>query len=120
MTDNLARHDVYDTRTGRWTPAPSLPTPRPAGASAVLGGRIVYADGECRTDPVVDPAGTFDDVTAHDPRDDRWSTLAPLPQGRHVFDAARVGDRACFVGGAFTCAGGEHGDAGVGPGQMRR
>ena len=72
----------------------------------MLGGRILYAGGECRTDPVVDPTGTFDDVTAYDPRADRWTALAPLPQGRHAFGAAWVGDRAYFVGGAFTCAGG--------------
>jgi N-acetylneuraminic acid mutarotase len=106
VADNLARHDVYDTRTGRWTTAAALPVPRSAGAAVVLDGRIVYAGGECRSPGAADPSGTYDDVTAYDPRTDRWTALAPLPQGRHGFGAARVGGRAHFVAGAPTCGGG--------------
>ncbi|BCJ55198.1 hypothetical protein Asp14428_66730 [Actinoplanes sp. NBRC 14428] len=54
-TTNLARHDVYDTRTGRWSTAAPLPTPRSAGAAVVLGGRIVYAGGECKGDAATTP-----------------------------------------------------------------
>jgi N-acetylneuraminic acid mutarotase len=110
VEDNLARHDVYDTRTRRWTRAAPLPTPRSAGASVVLDGRIVYAGGECKTDAAVDPTGTYDDVTAYSARTDRWRTLAPLPQARHAFGAGRVGGRAYFVGGALTCGGGASAD----------
>ncbi len=110
VDDNLARHDVYDTRTRRWTTARPLPTPRSAGAATVLNGRIVYAGGECKSDPAVDPTGTYDDVTAYDRRTDRWMTLAPLPGARHAFGAGRVGGRAYFVGGALTCGGGASAD----------
>jgi N-acetylneuraminic acid mutarotase len=110
VEDNLARHDVYDTRTRRWRTAAPLPTPRSAGAATVLGGRIVYAGGECKADAAVDPNGTYDDVTAYDPRTDRWTTLAPLPRARHAFGAGRVGGRAYFVGGALTCGGGASAD----------
>ncbi|MFJ2213679.1 Kelch repeat-containing protein [Streptomyces sp. NPDC101062] len=106
VADNLARHDVYDTLTRRWTSAAPLPTPRSAGAAAVVDGRIVFAGGECKSAGGADPTGTYDDVTAYSPRTDRWSTLPALPQGRHAFGAARIGDRAYFVGGALTCGGG--------------
>lgn len=106
VDDNLTRHDVYNTRTRRWTTAAPLPTPRSAGAAAVLESRIVYAGGECKPDGTAGPAGTYDDVTAYNPRTDRWATLSPLPQGRHGFGAAQVGGRAYFVGGALTCGGG--------------
>lgn len=110
VDDNLARHDVYNTRTGRWRSAAPLPTPRSAGAATVLDGRIVYAGGECRADASTDPNGTYDDVTAYNPRTDRWTHLAPLPRARHGFGAARVGGRAYFVGGALTCGGGASAD----------
>lgn len=106
VADNLARHDVYNTRTGQWTTAAPLPTPRSAGAATVLDGRIIYAGGECKSAGGADPTGTYDDVTAYSPRTDRWVTLSPLPQARHGFGAARIGNRAYFVGGALTCGDG--------------
>lgn len=106
VEDNLSRHDVYDTRTRSWSRAAPLPTPRSAGAAVVVNGRIIYAGGECKSDPAVDPTGTYDDVTAYDPHVDRWVQLPPLPQARHAFGAARVGGHAYFVGGALTCGGG--------------
>ncbi|MFH8470822.1 Kelch repeat-containing protein [Streptomyces sp. NPDC017991] len=105
--DNLNRHDVYDTRTGRWTQAAPLPVPRSSGASVVLNGQIVYAGGECRPGSDTD---AFNDVTVYNPRTNRWTTTAPLPQARHAFGAARVGNRAYFIGGAPTCGGGASSD----------
>ncbi|AGZ41285.1 Kelch repeat-containing protein [Actinoplanes friuliensis] len=102
VDQNLARHDVYDTRSRRWTRAATLPVPRSAGAVVVLGGRIVYAGGECG------PGGeTFDDVTVYNPRTDRWSTVASMPLGgRHGLGAAQVAGRAYYIAGAPTCGGG--------------
>jgi N-acetylneuraminic acid mutarotase len=108
VDQNLARHDVFDTRTRRWSQAASLPTPRSAGAAVVLGGRIVYAGGECRPGSETD---TFDDVTVYTPQTNRWSTVAPMPLGgRHGVGAGQVGDRAYFVAGAPTCGGGSSDD----------
>lgn len=110
VADNLARHDVYDTRTRRWSTAAPLPTPRSSGAAVVLDGRIVFAGGECKSPGGADPAGVYDDVTAYNPHTDRWTTLTSLPQARHAFGAARVGDRAYFIGGALVCGGGASAD----------
>ncbi len=110
VADNLARHDVYDTRTRRWTTAAPLPTPRSAGAAAVLDGRIVYAGGECTAPVGSEGAATFGNVTAYDPRRNRWTALPALPQARHAFGAGRVAGRGYFVGGALTCGGGASAD----------
>lgn len=101
VTDNLARHDVYHTGTGRWRTAAPLPTPRSAGAAVVLNGRIVYAGGECGSG-----GGTFGEVTAYDPETGGWSTSSSLPQSRHGFGAGAVRGRAYFAAGAPTCGGG--------------
>lgn len=104
--DNLARHDVYDPATDTWSSAAPLPVPRSAGAATVLNGQILYAGGECKRDEAADTEGTFADVTAYNPETDSWSTLTPLPQGRHAFGAATVNGVAYFPGGALFCGGG--------------
>jgi hypothetical protein len=107
VDDNLDRHDVYDTRTGRWSTAAPLPVPRSAGAATVMGGRIVYAGGECKS---VGTSQAYDDVTVYTPRTDQWVSVAAMPQAKHAFGAATVGDRAYFLGGAQSCGGGASDD----------
>ncbi len=106
VSDNLDRHDVYNPKTDAWTTAAPLPTPRSAGAYTVLEGRIIYAGGECKPGGAPFSPNTYNDVTAYDQGTDRWTSLTPLPQGRHAFGAATVHDIAYFVGGAPVCAGG--------------
>ncbi|MEC3997034.1 hypothetical protein VSR01_27420 [Actinacidiphila sp. DG2A-62] len=101
VTDNLTRHDVYHTGTGRWTTAAPLPAPRSAGAAVVLNGRIVYAGGECSS-----AGATFGDVAVYDPESDIWSAGSPLPQSRHGFGAGALRGRAYFAAGSPTCGGG--------------
>jgi N-acetylneuraminic acid mutarotase len=100
--DNTARHDVYDPSTNTWSTAAPLITPRSAGVSFSLSGRIVYAGGECR-----DPQGsvTFTEVEAYDPRTDRWTALPPLQPGRHAAAAVVVGQQAYLFGGNLGCGG---------------
>lgn len=104
--DNVARHDVYDPVTDTWTSAAPLPVPRSAGAVTVLNSQILYAGGECKTDEAAGTKNPFADVTAYNPETDSWSTLTPLPQGRHAFGAATVNGVAYFPGGALGCGGG--------------
>ncbi|WP_345655367.1 Kelch repeat-containing protein [Streptomyces siamensis] len=105
--DNLTRHDVYDIHRRRWTQAAPLPVARSAGAAVVLNGRIVYAGGECRPGSTTD---TFDDVTAYDPRTDRWCAVTTLPGSRHGFGAVELHGRAYFVAGSPSCGGGASAD----------
>jgi N-acetylneuraminic acid mutarotase len=105
-SQNLADHDVFDPRTGLWSKAAPLPRARSSGAFAVLDHLILYVGGECKVPGAVGAAQSFDDVTAYDPRTDRWTTLPPLAIGRHAFAAATVGHVAYFAAGATVCGDG--------------
>jgi hypothetical protein len=61
-------------------------------------GRIVVFGGEC------DNRIPFAHNEAYDPATGRWSTLAPMPSGRHGITAAADGDRVYIPGGAPACA----------------
>ena len=100
--DNTGRHDVYDAAKNSWTTAAPLITPRSAGAVFLLDGRIVYAGGECK-DPQV--SATFSEVEAYDPQSDRWTSLPPLPAGRHAASAMAIGPQAYLLGGNLGCGG---------------
>ena len=106
VVDNLDRHDVYDPRTNQWTTAAPLPRPRSSGAYTVLDGLILYAGGECKPGGQPFTPNAYDDVTAYDPKTDRWTMLKSLPQARHAFGAASVGKAAYFIAGAPLCGGG--------------
>lgn len=106
FSDLLDRHDVYDPATDSWTSAAALPRPRSAGAFAVVGGRIIYAGGECRPGGGPGMTMTFADVTAYDSRHDRWADLPALPAGRQSFGAAAIGDKLYLAGGSPICGGG--------------
>ena len=100
------RHDVYDPKSDRWSSAAPLPHPRSDGAFTVLDDLIIYAGGECKPGGKAFTPNTFDEVTAYDPKTDRWKELTPLPQARHGIGAASVGHIAYFAGGASVCGGG--------------
>jgi N-acetylneuraminic acid mutarotase len=104
--DLQARHDVYDPKANTWTSASPLPRPRSAGAFTVLNGLIIYAGGECKPGGEIATRNAFEDVSAYDPKTDTWTTLTPLPQGRHAFGAATAAGVAYFAGGALVCGGG--------------
>lgn len=106
VVDNLDRHDVYDPQTDQWTTAAPLPHPRSSGAYTVLHGWIIYVGGECKPGGQPFTANVYDDVTAYDAETNQWTALKALPQARHAFGAATVGDTAYFVGGAPLCGGG--------------
>ena len=106
VVDNLDRHDVYDPKTDKWTTAAPLPRPRSSGAYTVLDGLILYAGGECKPGGQPFTPNAFDDVTAYDSKTDKWTALHALPQARHAFGAATIGNAAFFVAGAPLCGGG--------------
>lgn len=45
---------------------------------------------------------TFPENEAYDPNTDRWTSLAPMPHGRHGFGGDVIGDDAFFVGGSLS------------------
>ena len=106
VVDNLDRHDVYDPKTDTWTAAAPLPVPRSSGAYTVLDGLILYAGGECKPGGQPFTPNVYDDVTAYDPKTNSWTALKSLPQARHAFGAATIGNVAYFMAGAPLCGGG--------------
>jgi hypothetical protein len=77
-----------------------LPTPRSALAGAYYHGLILVLGGE------LPPDHTFPENEAYDPKTGRWTTLAPMPHGRHGFGGDTIGDAAYFVGGNLSPGGG--------------
>ncbi|MBV8670531.1 MAG: galactose oxidase, partial [Candidatus Eremiobacteraeota bacterium] len=53
-------------------------------AAALFGGRILVIGGER-------DGGVFTQNEAYDPSTDQWTTLAPLPEGRHGTGASVIG-----------------------------
>ncbi len=102
--DLVGNHDVYDPATDSWTSAAPLLTPRSAGVGLNLGGRIVYAGGECK-DATTDPRLTFNEAEIYDPATDTWTALPPMPQGTHAAAGVVVGEEALFIGGNGGCGG---------------
>ena len=62
-----------------------MPTARSGTQAAVLKGKIFVFGGERL-------GGVFNQSEMFDPATHRWSTLTPMPVGRHGTNAATVGD----------------------------
>jgi hypothetical protein len=48
------------------------------------------------------PDHTFPENEGFDPNTGRWTTLKPMPHGRHGFGGDRIDDGVYFVGGSLT------------------
>ena len=69
---------------------------------SVCGNRLMAVSDPDAGKVVATPAiGAGPDGAAFDPATGRWTTLAPLPEGRHGFGAAVLGDRVFFAGGSL-------------------
>jgi N-acetylneuraminic acid mutarotase len=100
ITENVALHDTYNPATNTWETGVPMPTARSAVARAFYQNMIVVAGGECRD------KRTYIENEAYDLNAGRWSTLAPLPAGRHGFGAVTIGRSLYFAAGALDCGGG--------------
>lgn len=102
-SDLTERHDVYDPKTDTWRSAAPPPAARSAGTVTVLYGLLLYAGGACKAGGKPAASDTIDQISAYDPRADRWSRLSQLPGGRHGLGAATVREVGYFVGGSPVC-----------------
>ena len=75
-----------------------MPTPRSGLAGVYYHGMILVLGGELKPD-------TFPENEGYDPKTERWTTLAPMPHGRHGFGGGVLGDNAYFVGGSLSPGG---------------
>ncbi len=78
----------------RWSRAPDATLARQEIYPAVLDGRIIVAGGVLSQAP-----GFTDHVEAFDVKAGRWTTLAPLPEGRHHIALAEAGGKVYGIGG---------------------
>jgi N-acetylneuraminic acid mutarotase len=104
-TDLVKLHDVYDPKTDTWQSAAPLPTARSGGAIVYYHGLILYVGGECRHPKAGGGGEAFTENEAYDPKTDKWTALAPIPEQRNGFGAGAVGANAYFAGGAIGCGG---------------
>ena len=90
---NTGIHEVYDPRTGVWTRAADLPTPRNHVGAVVARGEIIVMAG--RND------ATYQ-LTANEiwsPTTNSWRTAAPVPTGRSGVAAAELRGFVYLFGG---------------------
>ena len=78
----------------RWSRAVDATLARQEIYPAVLGDRIIVAGGV-----LSEPPGFTDHVEAYDTKTGRWTTLAPLPEGRHHIALAEAGGKIYGIGG---------------------
>lgn len=96
--DPVKEVDVYDFRSGRWLTSglpDDLPIPRSGAAVAVFDGKVLIMGGE--TDL---KSTAYRDVEQLDPATGKWSTLAPMNQARHGFQAIVSGQGVYVTAGS--------------------
>ena len=90
--------EAYDPIADTWSrPLERMPSARSAAGAAVWHNRIFILGGE---GPEKNAAASFKTVEAYDPARNEWKSLPPMPNARHDFAAAVIGDRLYIVGGA--------------------
>jgi len=94
--------DVYDIRSKRWsTLAEVLPTQRAGAASVVIGGKLAVIGGESGAQEAA-----HREVEVYDPATARWTSMAPLPVGRHGTQATTLGSSVYIAAGSGNRGGG--------------
>lgn len=102
----VAEVDVYDFATGRWTTLPAssnIPTPRAGTTAAVLNGKLLVIGGESAGQTT-----GHAEVESFDPATGRWTTLAPMNQGRHAMQAIVHGGKLYIAAGSHNRGHGEY------------
>ncbi|OZI47293.1 ring canal Kelch protein [Bordetella genomosp. 5] len=98
---DTARSLVFNPANGRWSAIADAPTARNSAAAAVIGGRLFVVGGR---QAIKQADGSLRQVNAaqlevYDPRTDRWSQRAPMPQAQGGLAAAAHGGRLYVFGG---------------------
>ena len=90
---DVALHQVFDPRAGRWSAAAPCPQARNSATGGVIDGMLYLAGGRRVGE------GNSDRLDRYDPKTDRWETLAPLPRGAGGLAGAAAGGRLYVFGG---------------------
>lgn len=98
---DTARSLVFNPANGRWSAIADAPTARNSAAAAVIDGRLFVVGGR---QAIKQADGSLRQVNVphlevYDPRTDRWSVRAPMPQAQGGLAAAAHGGRLYVFGG---------------------
>jgi hypothetical protein len=94
---SLGAFERYDPVRDRWTRLRDIPRPASSFELVPVSGRLVAAGGG---DANARPYWVSGQTWAYDPGKRKWSQLARLPEPKHGYAAAAVGDRIYLFGGS--------------------
>jgi N-acetylneuraminic acid mutarotase len=99
--------DIYDPATLRWTTGAPMLRPRGGMNGVAAHGCFFVWGGE--GSGIGEPNDVFPDMDVYDPRNDRWTALAPLPTPIHGVTGAAFIDGLIYIPGGGTTSGGSSG-----------
>jgi len=83
---------LLDEQAGAWLPRAPMPTPRSAGGTGVIDGKVYVAGGR-------PPHGS--DFAVYDPATDSWTTLPNVPTQRNHLGVGAIDGKLYVAGGRF-------------------
>lgn len=90
---DVATHQVFDARAGRWAEAAPCPEARNSATGAAIDGLFYLAGGRRVGE------GNSARLDRYDPKTDRWETLRPMPRAAGGLSGAAAGGRLYVFGG---------------------
>lgn len=90
---DVAIHQVFDPRAGKWEEARPCPLARNSATGAAIGG-LFYLAGGRRVG-----GGNSAQLDVYDPKTDRWTTLRPMPRAAGGLGGAAAGGKLYVFGG---------------------
>lgn len=90
---DVATHQVFDVRSGRWEAAAPCPEARNSATGAAIGGLFYLAGGRRVGE------GNSARLDRYDPKTDRWETLRPMPRAAGGLSGAALNGRLYVFGG---------------------
>lgn len=90
---DVATHQVFDARAGKWATARPAPLARNSATGAVIDGLFYLAGGRRVGE------GNSAQLDRYDPKTDRWETLRPMPRAAGGLGGAAAGGRLYVFGG---------------------
>lgn len=90
--------EVYDPVTNTWAKRADMPTRRRAVKAAVIGDTL-YAIGGGGWPPAGDGGPFLGTIEVYEPRINRWTKRADIPNPRTVFSTVVVADKIYLIGG---------------------
>jgi len=102
--------ETFNPRSGRWTTSLPLPQPRAGPGAAGLGGLLYVAGGEVQL--TADTFEVTNSVLVFDPKQNTWTSVAPMPTARTRLRLVASGRYLYAIGGAAPSSGADPSELG--------